>query len=690
MFRLRFSIALLALATLPAALPAGPLTFAFTPPAAPEIRNPFARELWGRVVSPSGRVLLLPAYYAGDGVFAVRARPDEIGAYRLEAVLEDTRGATARPVTVEPRSATTLENKQVLRLPPVGVSTRHPDRFARADGRAFIPFGANLAWTHGEVVPWYREAFRAFAAANLNWARVWMVHWGGTNLDWPREGAGPAPAPGGIDPTVAARWDELLAAAEEQGVYLQVVFQHHGQYSSAVNPSWAENPWNAANPGGFLKSPSDFFTDPNARLFTALKYRYIVARWGWSPAVFAWELFNEVHWVDALRIDHNEAAVARWHDDMATLVRSIDAYAHPITTSTEDLRSPIYAKMDFLQPHLYAADLIAAVRTFAPRLEGEKRPIFYGEFGVDHLPISAEARQSGLAEVIPVWASLMAPDGLPAQPWEGGKVLEHGRVQELGVVPRFLVMSGFARQQNLTPFSARVETDARTPLVLAGCQAWQRRPAREFTLPLDGREPLEMGDWPAVLVVPESERRDGFPNSGTFHADFPAAVTLRVTVAEVATSGGGLRVLVDGKPAAESFWKAPAAMPAELAVPVTAGKHTVRVENTGASDWVKVSQIDLGVTAPVLAALGQRNDHFIALWVRHRTNVLQPGAKTDASGTIVLDEVPAGAWSVTWWDTEKGTPAPAAALEHKGGSLRLQTPRILRHAAVVLAKAPAK
>lgn len=685
----RRPLALAALLVSFAVLRAGPVRFEFTVPPAPSIANPFARELWAVVVTPAGRTLLLPAFYVGQQVYAVHARPDEVGTYRLGQILESSRGRAPAPIAIAPRSASIFENRTRLRLPPVGIDPRRSGGFARADGRAFVPFGANVAWTHAsDVAGYYRATLAAFARAHLNWMRVWMAHWGRTNLDWIRPEDGAPVPPGGISPLVAARWDELLVAAEEQGVYLQIALQHHGQFSTTVNPNWADNPWNAANPGGFLKSPSDFFTDPTARLLTALKYRYIVARWSWSPAVFAWELFNEVHWVDALKLDRNEAAVAQWHDDMAKFIRSVDLYAHPVTTSTENLRSPIYASMDFLQPHLYSAHLLAAARTFAPRLEGDTRPVFYGEFGDDRLRLPDALKKSGLLEPPVVWASLLGAGDLPAQLWDGWKILETGRLDEIGAAHRFVALSGWSRHRDLQPFSAAIECAARTPLKLFGAQRWQRRPAREFTLPLDGRESLELGDWPVVFVTPTSETKDGFPSRGVFHATFPHDTTLRLAIAGVAERGGALRVLVDGASATEAAWRHDDTFPATLLVPIKAGTHAIAFENTGASDWVQVAETDLGIDAPALAAIGRRADRFIALWVRHRTNLFSLAPEPPANGTLVLDNVLAGTWSVVWWDTAKGTPAPATTLQHAGGTLRLPTLPILRHAAVVLTRQP--
>jgi hypothetical protein len=54
---------------------------------------------------------------------------------------------------------------------------------------------------------------------------------------------------------------------------------------------------------------------------------------------------------------------------------------------------------------------------------------------------------------------------------------------------------------------------------------------------------------------------------------------------------------------------------------------------------------------------------------------------------VDLEGVPAGSWKVTWWDTLKGAPMASQVVAHPGGMLRLPTPPIARHAAVVLALA---
>jgi hypothetical protein len=689
-FFLRSALLGLMLAAAPArAAASGPVAFEFKVPALEGVRNPYARELWAEVVTPSGHTLVLPAYYSGHDTFVIHARPAETGAYRFGRAAESTAGVRRQDVAVTLVSPATVENASPLRLPAVGRDPKNPHGFARADGHAFYPAGANLAWAQdAPCVDFYRAALPAFARANLNWMRVWMSSWGQLDLDWIPPELGASPPPGGLDPRVAENWDRIIAAAQSSGVYLQMVLQYHGQYSTAVNPAWKENPWNAANPGGFLQSPVDFFTSSEARLITRLKYRYIVARWGWSTAIFAWEFFNEVHWTDAMRQGH-EADVARWHAEMADFVRSIDAYGHLLTTSTDDLHSPVYAKMDFYQPHLYAADLVAATRRFMLPARGLDRPVFYGEVGDDHLPATPAAKAAGLTLIPPVWASVLGEGRFPAMQWDGWKLLRDHRLDELGAVVRFVVLNHLPNHPGLRPFSPLVESKTTVSLALPASQVWQRRrQAPELTLSTDGRESPDLAEMPAVLAAPATQAGPAFPDHVTCHLTFPQAATVRVTAGAVGEHGATLRVTLDGAVVAEKSWpagRAEGAAQDELAFAVTAGPHTLVLANPRGPDWVAVPSVDLGLPVSALAAIGRRDDRLIALWLWRRDRLYTPEPGAPVAGTVTIDAVPAGDWRITWWDTAKGAPAGAPeARHHAGGPLRLATPPITRHAAVAL------
>jgi Cellulase (glycosyl hydrolase family 5) len=666
-----------------------PIEFDFLVPDNPATTNQYSRELWAEVVTPGGQKLTLPAYYADAGLYAVRARPDEIGAYRFGAVSETTLGIRKTDVVVSLVSPATVQNTARTRLPSILIDPKNPRRLARTDGLPYLPVGANLAWAPDGVtdrVGYYEKAFPAFAKANLNWMRIWMAHWDGLNLDWLPAYMGPSPKAGVMSAEVAENWDRILAAAEENGVYVQLVLQHHGQYTTASDSNWAENPWNAANPGGFLASPEDFFTDPNARIITLIKYRYIVARWGWSPAIVAWELFNEVHWTDAMR-HGREAEVARWHSDVASYIRSVDVYGHLITTSTESLRSPIYDKMDYCQPHLYAANMIAAARTFETAPTALTKPVFYGEEGDDHQPVTDDVKKAGLNLIPTVWASIMGQGAMAAQPWNGWLIMDQNRLDELGAVFRFLAISRVAMQGDLEPFSCVVECKERFPMRIIAGQFWQRRPAPDFDYPVDGTEPLDAADVPATLVGSAASRADGYPGRATYHLTLAHTGLMAAHVYSVAEAGGGLDVSVDDKIVASHVWAAGKGAPGnpnlEFAVP--AGKHTLVLSNPG-PDWIGVSAVDMGIDISALSLIGRRNDHFIEAWIWNKPNLYLLTPYPAVTGTVDFDNVPAGTWKVTWWNTQKGVPAETKVVVHPGGTLRLETPPIVRHAAVVLTR----
>lgn len=684
------------------------VSFAFRPPDA--AANPFAREIWAEVALPDGETIRLPAFYAGEGIYAVRAFAPAAGTYRVASCAE-TSGEQSGPLEVEFVSPPTVRRDRADAPSFVRRDPKNPQRFLTADGAPYVPLGSNLAWANRDGIEFYRRALTAFGRSGLNWARIWMCHWARQNLDWLPEKGGRSPAPGALDLSVAAFWDELLELAESDRVYLQVVLQHHGQFSTAVNPNWNDHPWNAANPGGFLQTPGEFFTSPEARRLTKQKYRYIVARWGCSPAVLAWELFNEVHWVDAIRIEQNEAAVAAWHAEMAEYLRSIDTYRHLVTTSTDDLQSPIYAQMDFLQPHLYAPNMLANVRRFRGAPGEIARPVFYGEVGTQAKnQFSPGEQRSGRGLVPPVWASVLGAGALPAQSWFWDRLLEDGHVEELAAVGRFLKASGLDQREGAS-FSPAVESDQRVPRVLPGGQFWHKQPAPDIVVPLDGSEPFELGDMPVVLVGSAESLAEGYPGRATLHFDFPDATNAVLRFADAGPRGATARVSVDGVAVAEQQWASlippdapdapavapdpaqaperPAPRPAEASFAIPAGAHVIVIENVGGPDWFALREFDPGVGVAALAAIGKRGPDFLALWVWHRDGLLARESPAAATATLVLDEVPAGNWRVTWWDSLKGTPGEPTIIRHAGGTLRLPTPPIRRQAAVLLERAAA-
>ncbi len=715
---------------------ARPVEFTFRP-TEPVSRNPFAREIWVRVHTPLGPVEA-PAYYAGQGAWAVRLRATSPGTFRLGAITETTAAASqALPTAIVGRHEIEVNASDVARA-AVALDTRDP-RFFRAGESPYYPLGINLAWpAHGDPDAFYPRAFAEFAAAGLNWTRVWMSHWGALNLDWRVPEQAPSPPLGQLDLAVAAHWDRLIAAAETSGVRVQVVLQHHGQVSTRVNSNWTENPWNVAN-GGFLRSPAEFFTSPTARELTRRKYRYIVARWGYSPAVLAWELFNESMYVDARYTPPvDDAAVAAWSAEMTRTLRRYDIHHHLVTTSDNALDHLLQGPVDYLQPHLYGANMLAGVRAYDVDPATLDRPVFYGEVGADNmLGLTRDQVDSGITAAPLMWSSLMGAGLHAAQPWYWERVRRHDRLGEFAALTRFVRESGFAdAPASLQPVFPTVNSATAVPLVVRPALNWKPSPDPVVRLPLDGRETAALSEIARHLVSPARSGSAGYPSRLTLLADYPQDTRATLHFPRAGPGGGGLRVVVDNLIKAEHRWPgtpapAPLAIVETVAVPgdsrqepvpspptesvatkppapsdamrleappelprapfteepvditlsLSAGPHTIEIANVEGDDWIEFGGMETGLDVPALAAVGKASPDRIYLWVWHREGVFALTTLPPVTGTVEVPEVPAGDWEVTWWDGVSGQPTAPTMLTHAGGTLRLPTPAISRHGA---------
>ncbi|MDQ2732118.1 MAG: cellulase family glycosylhydrolase, partial [Armatimonadota bacterium] len=332
--------------------------------------DPDSADVEVNVKRSHGNGWRIPAFFDGGATWRMRMTPDKPGRYTVQSIT----------LNGQPLPPTDLQNREwtVDSAPEPGFVRIRRGRFAFDDGTSYFPLGHNQAWRSNNL-PDIPELFGKMHAAGENWSRVWMNAWDGKNLDWP---VGRPPLKlGEIDLNAARRWDRIVDAAAKNGIYFQMTLQHHGQYSTTTNPNWNDNPYNTKN-GGFLQDPADFFTNEQARALTRRKLRYILARWGYSPNIMAFELFNEVQYTDAAHKGRwND--VAAWHAEMAAFLREHDLNHHLITTSSiPDVPEPVWTTMDYLQRHSYPPDLLVALGD--PSVEWNThpaKPLFVGEFG---------------------------------------------------------------------------------------------------------------------------------------------------------------------------------------------------------------------------------------------------------------------------------------------------------------------
>jgi hypothetical protein len=117
---------------------------------------------------------------------------------------------------------------------------------------------------------------------------------------------------------------------------------------------------------------------------------------------------------------------------------------------------------------------------------------------------------------------------------------------------------------------------------------------------------------------------------------------------------------------------------------VTAGTHTLTLENPRGPGWFDFSSLDLGMEIPALGAIGRRNESVMVAWIWHRANIFSPTpSAAPAAGQLILRDVPPGRWRIAWFDTTSGAFLPTREVDHQGGNLVVPTPLVARQAALL-------
>jgi hypothetical protein len=641
--------------------------------------NPFdftVNDVRATFVAPGGQRLAVPAFFDGDSRWRVRLSPRVAGDYKIDSITRNGK----------PIDAANLDHRQFTVAAPVrgfvGIDPHNPMRFVHDDGSVYYPLGYNLGWRDGGG-PALPDTIARMGQAGANWSRIWMCHWDGKNLDWTQKPEDQPPV-GELSLSVARQWDDIIDAAAASGVYLQIVLQHHGQYSTRDDPNWQDNPWNKAK-GGWLGTPADFFTDAKARALTKSKYRYIIARWGYSPAILAWELFNEVENTGLLgRKDGSSDAVIAWHAEMAAFLREQDPYHHLITTSSYLGEPRLWNAVDYYQPHAYPPDMLSAIAG----LESQQltKPYFFGEVGA--APNSSDDPGGTVHRAI--WGSLMSQSSGAAQYWFWSAV------QSRNLLAQFTTARGFSDQSKMLnaapmhPIHAMVTTPHRGPLRFGPGRDWGVADSTDFVVHDDGSVD-HLGTMPAYLQG-SSANRAMFPEAN-FHVNYPADGTFAVRVDQITPQGAQLHISVDGHEAAmmdiepppqpaanprNAATAGPGAPPRNirinttLEVPISAGPHTIHLENTG-GDWLRIRDFTLTPYVAELAVLGKSNRDSCVLWAYQRDR----GNGKPISATISIADLSPGNYRVKWWDTAEGKVVSEQSASNIGDQpLELTTPPI--------------
>jgi len=407
--------------------------------------DPDVVDLRCAITTPGGGSFVAPAFWCQD--------------FRRELIDDDERLAPVGPAGWRIRYAPRVEGRHTWRLlltdahqtdavlaegsfegvagDARGYLRRSPAKprfLAWEDGTFYYPFGHNLCQPTDLQQPYpydfglqpdrgtysYDRYFRKMAAAGENWARIWLTKWH-LGLEgrpgWPYfHGAGR------YNQANAWRLDHLLARAAEHGIGLQLTTIHKSEYQ---RKDWPSNPYNVAW-GGPLERPQDFFTDPETRECYRKRLRYLVARYGWSPAITGWELFGEANLMPGYKRARD--AAIEWHREMAAWLEELDGGRHLVFTHCHNWQRghglwalegiDCVQGNGYIRPPNRTPDHVENFARYLDEVRHYDKPVFVAEYG-GRSELGAPSRDYLEAQLHSgLWASLVRDlSGIAMQWW---------------------------------------------------------------------------------------------------------------------------------------------------------------------------------------------------------------------------------------------------------------------------------
>lgn len=170
----------------------------------------------------------------------------------------------------------------------VRVSPRDPRYFELTDGTCYVPIGFNLVGPPGSND--VERIVATMAGHGVNYCRIWL-----DQPPWAIEHA----RSGEYDPERARQLDRFLALCRPRGIRVKMCIEwFRSIVASPSKPppkgSFPKPLHHVAN-GGFYQDMNDFLTGDRGRAQFKGKLKWHADRYGDDPAIFAWELWNEMN-----------------------------------------------------------------------------------------------------------------------------------------------------------------------------------------------------------------------------------------------------------------------------------------------------------------------------------------------------------------------------------------------------------
>jgi len=509
--------------------------------------------------------------------------------------------------------------------------------------------------------------------------------------------------------------------AEKYGIYVILVLDSYaalmkepGQWGEGW---WKSNPYNKAN-GGPCAEPWDFFTNDEAKRYYKDRLRYIIARWGYSPNILAFELWNETN------------APEKWTREILACFKALNPHGQLMTTSHgypwdddfDELAIWELGDLDIIQRHIYgdrsggSLDNMISVNTeYSIKYN---KMLLVGEFGIsaDQSDKRSDPDGSGGALHTSIWACAMTRSFAGSLNWWWAEY-----VKAKNLYPHYRALRNFisdidwnaksvdfAKVSSIAKIAGKGKGGLYGDVTIPTHDEWGPATNSEFAVTNSGE--VSGG---AVNAYLQGEHHKELRSDQIFHVDYPAGGKFIIHIGTV-SRGGRLVVYLDDKdvllekdfPAGpgEGPWKKSLYrkdvkayqckydMPVEMDIPE--GQHTIRLANKG-EDWISIKKITLtnyrSYSFTNARPIGLKIDGTVILWIYNRDyDWGKPEALKDIkpmrNTPLTLSGIADGAYKVEWWDTFEGKVVKRDKGAAKNGSLQLKIPEFTKDIACKIRK----
>lgn len=618
----------------------------------------------------------------GEG-FKVRFSPASVGTWSYQVSAKDSNGVTAQqPGTFQVVASSNPLAKGF-------VKTGNTNYLELDNGEQYIPIGENICWENNNPYQDYKKWLDSLTNNGGNFFRLWHAHWG-LGIEWKNNWNGF----GGLMDYQQANCryqDWLFDYCQQRGIYVMLCLQHHGPVSTQVNPNWNDSPYNTAN-GGPCQSTAQFFSDEEAKHITKNRYRYIIARWGYSQSIMAWELFNEVEWTDNFPSVRQD--VMLWHGEMAAYLKSIDPYQHLVTTSfAKEENDPLIWGMtdiDFTQTHHYtgAANLERVLAgSVTDYLEEYEKPTLTGEFGNGQSSTLPSVDPDGIHIHNSMWGSLMAGGlGTAMSWWWDIYIHPQDLYYHFSPIREVVDRVPFAKS-NMEPGDGIV-MGASGDLDISPSGDWGVIGVDSITVNPDGTTTPSNPTMSTYLYG--SQWNTNFRSPPVFTVDYPTAGSFSVNTASDKSTSPRIAIWVDGTKVLDEA----AGTNQQFTVPIDPGLHSIKVDNTG-TDWITISSYSFsGLGSAVDAYILRSEEGNIATgWLLnneyHYLNVPQNGPPAPiTNATLTVDGMKDSTYYIKWFDCLTGAVVGNELITVANGTATVDIPSMIWDLAFLIDQTP--